>query len=276
MVIALALGAAISVGIGDFLGTLAARHGRVLASTLWVMITSGVLIVLTAVVMGGSPEPSDYLFGAVAGIGGGGGLLALYSGYAKTSIGVVGPITAVVSVILPVTVGIVIGDGVGNLALVGILIGVLAVALIGWRPESGERHDPRLATLYGIGAGIGFGLMATMLGVTNESAALLPAIPARIVSALLLTAIAVSRRLPLMPERRSWRFIPGATLGSAAGVLMFVLAAQQNLTISGLLLQMAYGVSALLAIIFLKERSTAVQRVGFVAAVLAIALISLG
>lgn len=276
MVIALALGAALSIGIGDFYGTLAARHGRVLAATLWVMVTSGVVIVAIAVVFGGSPTPADYWYGAVAGLGGGLGLLTLYAGYAKTSVGIVGPIAAVVSVGLPVSVGIAIGDPVGNLAVVGIVIGIVAVALIGWKPDTGGRHDPRTATLYGIGAGLGFGLMATMLGVTSDGSGLLPVIPTRIVSGLLLVAIAFTRKLPLMPLPTSWRYIPGAALGSAGGILMFTLAAQQNLTISGLLLQMAYGVSALLAILFLQERSSVTQRFGFVAAALAIVLVSLG
>lgn len=276
MVIALALGAAFSIGVGDFFGTLAARRGRVLAATLWVMITSSVPIALIAAWVGGTPETSDYLFGAVAGIGGGVGLLTLYAGYAKTTIGIVGPITAVVSVAMPVIVGVAIGDPVGGLASLGIVVGIIAVALIGWRPDTGGRHDPGTAVVYGIGAGLGFGLMATMLGVTNEAAGLLPVIPTRVVSSLLLTCLALSRRLPLMPEPSSWRFIPGATIGSAGGILLFTLAAQRNLTISGLLLQMAYGVSALLAIMFLQERSTVLQRLGFAAAVAAIALISVG
>jgi drug/metabolite transporter (DMT)-like permease len=204
------------------------------------------------------------------------GLLTLYAGYARTSIGIVGPIAAVVSVVLPVSVGIAIGDPAGSLALAGIFIGVVAVALIGWRPDTGGRHDPRVAIAYGVGAGIGFGVMATMLGITSETSGLLPVIPTRIVSTLLLVVIALVRRIPLWPVTRSWRYIPGATLGSLFGILMFTLAAQENLTISGLLLQMAYGVSALLAILFLQERSTATQRIGFVAAAAAIVLISVG
>jgi hypothetical protein len=39
---------------------------------------------------------------------------------------------------------------------------------------------------------------------------------------------------------------------------------------------MAYGVSALLAIMFLQERSTAMHRAGFAAAAAAIFLISVG
>lgn len=272
----MALGSALLIGVGDFFGTLAARRGRVLAATLWVMLTSALPIILIAVLLGGDPSSTDYLYGTLAGLAGGAGLLTLYAGYAHTSIGIVGPITAVVSAVLPVSVGIAIGDQVGSLVVVGIVLGIGAVALVGWKPDTGGRHAASTAIVYGVGAGIGFGLMATLLGLTAESAGALPVIPTRIASALLLVAIAAFRKIPFRPARGSWRYIPIAAVGSAGGMLLFTLAAQQNLTISGLLLQMAYAVSALLAIIFLDERSTVVQRIGFSAAVLAIVFVSVG
>lgn len=276
MVVAMALASALLIGLGDFFATLAARRGRVLAATLWIMITSAVLMTVVALWMSGTPSTSDYLYGAIAGLGGGAALLTLYAGYANTSIGIVGPIAAVVSVVLPVSVGVAIGDEVGSLAVLGIVIGVVAVALVGWKPDTGGRHAASTAVMYGIGAGIGFGVMATMLGITSESAGLLPTIPTRVVSALLLVAIAAARKLPMSPIRDAWRHIPIAAVCAASGILLFTLAAQKNLTISGLLLQMAYAVSALLAIVFLHERSTVTQRVGFSAAVLAIAFVTLG
>ncbi len=276
MVVAMALASAFLIGVGDFFATLAARRGRVLAATLWIMVTSAGLMTVLALWMGGTPRSVDYLYGAVAGLGGGAALLTLYAGYAKTSIGIVGPIAAVVSVVLPISVGMAIGDEVGSLAVVGIVIGVIAVALVGWKPDTGGRHASSTAVLYGVGAGAGFGVMATMLGVTSEASGLLPTIPTRAVSALLLVVIAATRRLPMSPMQESWRHIPIAAVCAASGILLFTLAAQQNLTISGLLLQMAYAVSALLAMIFLEERSTITQRVGFSAAVLAIAFVTLG
>lgn len=101
-------------------------------------------------------------------------------------------------------------------------------------------------------------------------------IPTRILSALALVAIAGAARLPLMPVRPSWKFIPGATICSAGGIAMFVLAAQRNLTIAGLLLQMAYAVSALLAILIFHERPTRWQRIGFAASITALILIGVG
>ena len=156
MVALTALGAAVLIGIGDFFGSLAARQGRILAATLWVMILAAIPTVVVAVIVGGSPRPVDYWLGGLAGLAGGAGLLMLYAGYAKTSIGIVGPVTAVTGVILPVAVGIAIGDKVGGAVVLGIGIGILAIVLIGWKPETGGRHTASAAVLYGVGAGAAF------------------------------------------------------------------------------------------------------------------------
>ena len=50
MVFALSLGAALLIGVGDVFGSLAGRQGRVLAVTLWIILTSAVPVVLIAVV----------------------------------------------------------------------------------------------------------------------------------------------------------------------------------------------------------------------------------
>lgn len=276
MVIALSLGAALFIGIGDVFGSLAGRRGRVLAATLWVILTSAVPIAVIAVVYGGEARPADYWLGAIAGVSGGLGLLTLYAGYARTTVGIVGPITAVVSAVLPVTVGIAIGDPAGSLTLIGIVVGVAAIALIGWKPDTRGLGSRRTAIAFGVGAGLAFGVMATVLGLTREQSNLLPLIPVRVVSALALGVIGGAARRPLWPSPGSWKYIPWAVVGSAGGMMMFTLAAQENLTIAGLLLQMAYGVSALLAIFLFQERPTRTQLLGFAGAIASIVLISVG
>lgn len=276
MVLALSLGAAVLIGVGDIFGSLAGRRGRVLATTLWVFLTSAFPITAIALLVGGTARPLDYLLGAIAGVGGGIGLLSLYAGYSRAAVGIVAPVSAVVGVFLPVTVGLTIGDRAGPLAMVGILVGMVAIALIGWRPDIGAVGERKTAIGFGLAAGLSFGAMAAVLGLTHQSAGALPLIPTRILSALTLVAIAGTAKLPLLPVRPSWRYIPWAAVCSAGGITLFILAAQQNLTIAGLLLQMAYAVSTLLAVIFFHERPTLSQRLGFAAAVVAVALLSVG
>lgn len=247
-----------------------------LAVTLWIFLTSFIPIVVLAVVIGGSPTLQDFILGALAGLGGGVGLFALYAGYSTATVGVVGPTAAVVGATLPVVVGIGIGDQAGALALVGIVVGIAAVGLIGWRPDLGATGDRRSALLLGLAAGFSFGVMATFLGLTGDDSGIMPLIATRAMSSVLLVVIALTRGMPLLPVPSAWRFIPGATFAAVVGMAMFMRAAQENLTIAGLLLQMTYGVTAALAIVFFNERPTPPQQIGFAAAITAIALISVG
>jgi len=273
----LGLGAALLIGFADLFGSRAGRMGRVLAVTFWVFVTGIVAIVAGAVVVGGSPSTRDLMLGSVAGVAGGVGLLILYAGYAKTTIGIVGPVAAVLSAVLPVAVGTLTNRPSGRI-IAGVLVGLVAIGLIGIaRPTEAETgSSARRAALYGLGAGIVFGVMATIIGATDANAGMWPIVPMRVASALTLAAIAAVTRQPLLPDRASWRLIPAAGTLSAIGVGLFAMAAQRNLTVAGLLLQMAYGVTAVLAILFLGESATRTQKLGFVGAVISLILVTLG
>jgi len=273
----LGLGAALLIGFADFFGSMAGRKGRILAVTFWVFVAGIVVIVAGALIVGGSPSTRDLVLGGIAGIGGGVGLLILYAGYAKTRIGIVGPVAAVIGAVLPVIVGSV-ADRPSGTVIAGILVGLAAIALIGI-DRSGEADgdsSARLAALYGFGAGMIFGVMATVIGATDAAAGMWPIVPMRITSVLSLAIIGVITRQPLVPDRASWRYIPAAAALSAVGIGLFAMAAQRDLIIGGLLLQMAYGVTAVLAILFLGERATATQKMGFVGAVISLILVALG
>ncbi len=273
----LGLGAALLIGFADYFGSMAGRKGRILAVTFWVFLTGIVVIISGAVIVGGSPSTRDLVLGGVAGIGGGVGLLILYAGYAKTTIGIVGPVAAVIGAVLPVVVGTLTNRPSGTV-IAGILVGLVAIGLIGIdrSTELEGGSSARLAALYGFGAGMVFGIMATVIGATDSSAGMWPIVPMRITSVLILAIIGVITRQPLLPERASWRYIPAAAALSAIGIGLFAMSAQRNLTIGGLLLQMAYGVTAVLAILFLGERATGLQKLGFVAAVISLILVTLG
>lgn len=273
MVVIYSLGAALAIGFADFFGAIAGRRGRVLAVTFWMILTSWAPIALVAVAVGGSATLRDHLLGAIGGAGAGFGLLMLYAGYARSAIGVVGPSAAVISAVVPVSVGLAAGEPAGPVTLVGIAIGVVAIGLIGWvrRDESDNRWS---GLAYGTAAGTGFGLLAVGLGFTSDASNILPVISTRFGSLVVLGAIAATRRGPLWPVAGSWRFVALAATGSTIGMSLYTLAAQENLVIAGMLLQMMYAVSAVLAIAFFHERPTRQQLVGFGLAALAVALVA--
>lgn len=272
--ILLGLGSALLIGAADLFGSLAGRRGRVLAVTLWVFVFGVGVILLASWVVGGTPRPRDFTLGGAAGVAGGFGLLALYAGYSRTTIGIVGPVAAVLGAALPVAVGL-SRDVPGALAITGIVIGLVAIGVISMSPDT-QGGSTMPAVGYGLGAGFAFGVMAIVIGFTDPDAGIWPTLPMRIVSALTLFLLATALRRPRLPERASWKFIPAAAACSAIGIGLFALAAQRDLTVAGLLLQMGYAVTAVLAIAFLGERSTPLQRLGFAGALLSITLISIG
>ena len=100
------LAAAFSWGAGDFCGGLASRRTHVYGVVILSQIAGLVLLIILALLLA-EPVPAlnDFLWSAVAGLAGAAGLVALYRGLATGLMGVVAPIAAVVSVILPLLLG---------------------------------------------------------------------------------------------------------------------------------------------------------------------------
>ena len=162
--------------------------------------------------------------------------------------------------VVPVVVGLVIDAVPGPLGLAGIVLGLVAIGFVALAPADASAHEPRKAVGYGLLAGVALGVMIVLLGITDEQAGLWPLVPARVTSALTLIPIARYQRVGLHASHGAWRLLPFVGLLSATGMSLFVLAAQRNLVVAGLLVNMAYAVTAVLAIVIFHERSTHLQR----------------
>src|SRR5882762_11690392 len=131
----LALLSALFYGTADFLGGLAARRSAALAATV---LAQGAGLVLVAVALpffpGEPPGRADTLWGVGAGLTGGLGVVLLYYGLAVGRVSVVAPVTAVCAITIPVVVAMALGERPGSLAISGIALAILSVALI-------SRHD---------------------------------------------------------------------------------------------------------------------------------------
>ena len=125
------LTAASSWGAGDFCGGLASRrthvYGVVIVSQL---VGLGLLTVLALLLAEPVPTLTDILWAGIAGLGGAVGLAALYRGLATGPMGVVAPVAAVTSVILPLIFGLFL-EGIPALSqLLGFGLALCAVWLI--------------------------------------------------------------------------------------------------------------------------------------------------
>ena len=131
MSILLALCSALVYGTSDYCGGRATRSAPVLVVTLAGQLVSArlIAIVVTAI---GDPFPAgvDVAWAAAAGTMSMVGVVAFYYALANGAMTVVAPITAVVSAVVPVTVGIALGERPSGWALAGVVLALAAVALV--------------------------------------------------------------------------------------------------------------------------------------------------
>lgn len=274
----MAAAAAWIYGLGDFCGGRASRRRDSLSVTLVGQLFG---LVLLGVALVGFADPVapivDWGWGALGGAGGLIGLGLLYYCLANGAMTVVGPLTAVVSAVLPVIVGYALGERPSALALAGIVLALTGIVLV--TGAIGTPHvptPPRIVLLTIIG-GAGFGFMYVCLDQTSDQSGMWPLVSARVVSIGVAAAIVVGRR------RRAGA--PGILSGYAvaAGVfdmganVLFVLATREGLLSLVSVITALYPVSTiLLALRFDRERLSRTQGLGLIGVGVAVALVALG
>ncbi|HTN79858.1 MAG TPA: DMT family transporter [Acidimicrobiales bacterium] len=284
MAVLLGLVVALTYGTGDFFGGLAARRVPV----LWVVFLShalaAVLVVgIVAFDRSSAPTRHDIVIGVVAGLVGMAAVALFYRGLAIGRMGVVAPITAVVSAIVPVAWGLAFGERPSGLALTGVALAIGSVALI-----SSEAGDPphdlgttnrRLPIVLALAAGVGFGVFFVLYSNAGEHSGMWPLLASRWTSAtflaLVLLFIPRARRDP--PSRRALPLIAGAGLFDAAANGVFLVAARSGLlSIVGAVSSLYPASTVLLARAVLHERFHRAQVIGLSIAAIGVVLIAIG
>lgn len=278
MAILLGLLAAVSYGVADFLGGLASRWIR---ATLAVVVSQVVgLAVLLALIptFGERLTAHAALWGGVAGLAGGLGVLFLYIGLGRGRMAMVAPVSAVVGASVPVVRDLVTGVAVGGVTLAGVAIALVAIALVSSHPGHGERGKGRLwrdGLLEGLLAGIGFGVFFIVFAEAGEGGSWWPLLAVRVASVALLTAIALATRSFARVERRAFGTLVAAGVLDTSANLFYLLGTQRGLvSVVAVLTSLFPAATVLLARVALGERMHRVQLVGLAAALVGIILIT--
>lgn len=273
--VACGLGCAATWGAGDFSGGMATKKGDVFVITLISQTIGLAALFLTALVLDEPlPVPGQLAYGAVAGIAGMFGILCLYTGLAQGRMGIVAPVSAVVTAILPVIAALVTEGWPGPSKMAGFAVALLAVWWLSREdgPVSSRPREWRRA----LSAGAGFGLFFILIARASIESVLWPLVAARIAS-IAFMAVAVHRRkraratahLPLFP-------IAMAGLLDAAGNIFFALAAQiGRLDIAAVVGSLYPATTVLLARTVLKEQLHVRQYIGLAAALSAVVAITM-
>ncbi|WP_291037242.1 EamA family transporter [Herbiconiux sp.] len=292
MTILLGLSGALAYGFADFLGGLASRSIRPIVATAWAALIGLVPLVVGLAVLGGQFTANALLWGAVAGVSGSVGVLMLYTALAVGPMSVLSPVTSVVSVIVPVSIGLIFaGSRLSALGATAMIVAVIAVALVGAvKDRSGSRLTGRGLLTAAI-SGCGFGGLVLAYAATSPDEGLAPLVVARIVQAVVMwigVAVVIGR------ERR--RQAPATTLSPGrSGKLWLQLAicgtldASANVLIQAALhsgatadvlpvvsvLNALYPIgTVILAAVVLRERLTLLQIVGLALALAASAVLA--
>ena len=269
---------AVTYGLADYSG---GRASRSVASTLVTLIGQSVSLVLVVVVvlMIGTPVASahDLAWGAAAGAAGGFALIAFYRALASGAMTVVAPITAVISAVLPVIVGLSLGERPSGTALAGIVVACLAVALVSGAIGTRHQHTSAGIIALAFAAGIGFGFVFVALARTAADSGLWPLVTARAASVPVVAVIVVATR-PGRGAMRSviWLIVASGVLDMGANFFYLEASHRGLLSIVAVISSM-YPVSTVcLAFALDHERVSKTQAVGLAFAATALTLVSLG
>jgi drug/metabolite transporter (DMT)-like permease len=297
MSVPFALPAAVTYGIADFSGGLAARRAPVLVVTVVAQAAGLLSLLLVIGLVPGRPSAAAFGFGMLAGIAGAGGLLVYLRALAVGPMGVVAPLSAVISAGLPLAVGLMGGERLGPVAVFAVGVALVAILLA----TTGTRNDRAASTgvLLGLAAGVGFGMFFVGVDAAPADSGLWPLLAGRVASVALLTGLVLRHHLPLPTRSRVARLAPvtgeppvptgpdarsgvrtlvlmvaSGVFDTLANVLFLVATRLGDLGISAVVVSLYPVVVVLLARVVLGERLTRTQMLSAALALTASALLA--
>lgn len=261
-------------GLADFGGGVLTR--RTPALTVVVVSQSIAVVVLGAIVAatGAWTETGPLLWYAVAaGVVGPVAMLAFYKALALGPMGVVSPLASI-GVVVPVGVGLVLGERPGLLQFAGIAVAVAGILLAGG-PELRGAPVRRQAIVLTLVAAFGFGAVMALISEASTSITglLLALFVQRVTNVAVGGAalyVSVRRGAPALPEDGGPRVVRAALpalafvgLADVAANGTYSVAAQNGpVTVAAVLASLYPVITAVAARGFLKERLRAVQAAG--------------
>ncbi len=264
-------------GSADFFGGLASRRDSAFSVTATAHVL-GLFILGAAAVVGGAELVTrpDLLWGALAGVSGGIGVVALYGGLAAGRMSVVAPVTAGLAGSLPAVFDLLRGTAIGVTDGAGLVLAVVAVIIVS-RSSDGESGElPFVAVVLAVVAGFGFAGSWLSFSMTEAASGFWPLLSSRAVSVTMLSAAAMVRARHVLadPGVRTTALAAGG-LDSLANLTMITAIRSGPLAVASVLGSLYPVVTVLMAYKVLEERVTRLQAVGIGLALVAVTLTAL-
>jgi uncharacterized membrane protein len=276
-------------GTGDFTGCLATR--RASPAFVVAMVHGLSLLILLALLLfhhAALPHSSAAIFyGLVGGALGGIGLMAFYGGLARGAMGPMASVAAVLTALLPVAVSWAREGHAGGMKMAGFAVALVAIWLVASAPGDDSRGDGHRLDAKGWGlallSGVCFGAilicmrLAASEGVLwslalTRAGSLMVSLPASAV--LLLRSGDAAAAFGTV--RRAAPLAALCAIFDTGGNTMYILASLAGrMDVAAVLSSLYPGMTILLAVWLLKEKTTRRQGMGMVLALASVVLIAL-
>jgi drug/metabolite transporter (DMT)-like permease len=290
MAVLLSLFAAICYGLSDFSAGVATRRTDPLFVCVVVEAASVLLsVAILPFTFAGPPSAGAVIWGLASGVGSAGGTFALYYGFGRGNLSVVGPLSAVAATALPALAGLAWGEHLTALAIAGVLAAFPAVWLVslaprrpggravapppagggpqGDRPRRRARRALERGAPFGLAAGAGFALMFVALDRAGGHYGLFPVVVSQVMG-LGMFSIAQLR----VGHPRVWRWrtltvpVVAGVSGGAATIFYFAATHVGLLVVVVVLTTLYPAVTVVLSRLFLRERLSIFRGLGLLLA----------
>lgn len=276
---------ALIYGSADFLGGLAARRMSAVLVTAIAALTGLVVLLVAMPFFGGTWSADAVLLGAASGVSGAIAIGLLYACLAVGPMSILSPLTAVVTAVVPLTIGLIGGEQLGTIGYVALGLAVVAVVMVGFVPEKGAVRPTLKAVLMAVGSGTAIGTILVIIDAAPDDSGLIPLVFNRAVNAAIMFTIVgitvvMARRRNSGPAHPTWR--DGLYLAIACGVVdtianvgLLIGVRLGDLSVMAVLTALYPTGTIILAAVVLRERIAPVQYAGLVLAVAAGAMLAL-
>lgn len=272
----LSLVAALGYGVSDFVGGLAARRVAVLRVVVASYPVGMIGMAVIAPFAGGTLTIPALVFGILSGLVGGAAILCYYAALAAGPMSVVAPLTAVLVAGIPLIFGLLQGEHLSVIALIGAGVAIVAILLVSKQQDdhTAARFTPKVALLT-VASGAAFGVFFILLDQVGHDSGMWPLLVSRTTSTILMLVAALFAKQLRPPTGVPLRLALTAGLLDVVANAAFLYALRAGmLSIVSVLTSLYPASTVLLARLVLGERTGWPQRIGLVLAATAIVMIS--
>jgi drug/metabolite transporter (DMT)-like permease len=271
---------ALIFGAADFLGGLGSRRIAAIRVTAIAAATGLALLLIGLLVVPSVWSPNAMALGALSGVTGAVAISLLYACLAIGPMSILSPVTAVVSAIVPLSVGVARGDSLGPLDVVALGLALVAVVLVGFVPEKGAVRPSIAGLAMAVGSGTAIGLFLVIISLTPDDSGLVPLVMNRAVNTVIMLGVVAFVALRRGRDTRGWRAgVPFALacgiVDAVANVGLLLGLRLGELSIMSVLTALYPAGTIILAAVVVRERIAPVQYVGLVLAIAAAALLAM-